>query len=437
MKKIMEKVMSQITDNKAQGDLMFSNSSTLKMSSQKNEIATYNVTSSQILGVRIIKNGKVGLSYTEALDDDSLNLAVKQALQNAEVTDHNPHEQIMEISGEINDELIVPEDEVDISVKTRKALELESKIRSLDSRVSSVPYNGYSEQDYYSYYLSSKGRFTTYKDKSYSITTSAVMEDQGIKSSFYDYHTSHTFKDLKFDKVIETSLFHARNLLQEKSLPTGKYSIRFSEDSLQSIINCFSNFYSAKASMDQMNPWASKLGENVISKDLTIIDHPLFERSFRTSKFDSEGVERKPLTLIDNGELKSFYHNSVTANFFKTKTTGHAARGPSAPMGVYGTDLLIQGKNVKPLPEKYLEVIQLAGLHSGANRVTGTFSLAVKGYLWERGERVATIGNVTISGNLMDFLNNVEVVGTELLASTDESFFSVPLIFHGVSVAGQ
>lgn len=437
MRNILEKVMNTITDEKAHGDLMFSRSSSLKMSAQKNEIATYNVTSSQILGVRVIKDGRVGLSYTEAMDEESLSMVVNQALQNAVVTDLNPHEMILDLSGEINDELLVPEDEVDISLKTQKALELESKIRSLDPRVSSVPYNGFSEQDYYSFYLSSKGRYTTYRDKSYSITSSAVMEDQGRKSSFYDYHTSHTFKDLKFDKVIETSLFHAKNLLQEKSLPTGKYSIRFSEDSLQSIINCFSNFYSAKASMDQMNPWAGKLGDNVISRDLTIIDHPLFERSFRTTKFDSEGVERKPLTLIENGELKSFYHNSVTANYFKTKTTGHAARGPSAPMGVFGTDLLIKGNNVKPLPDKYLEVIQLAGLHSGANRVTGTFSLAVKGYLWERGERVATIGNITISGNLMEFLNNVEVVGQELLPSTDESFFSVPLIFHGVSVAGQ
>lgn len=436
MKNMMEKVMNQITDQKAQGDLMFSHSSSLKMSAQKNEIATYNVTSSQILGVRVIKDGKVGLSYTEALDDESLSMMVMQALQNAAVTDPNPNENIMELSGEVSDEFVVSEEEVDISLKTQRALELESKIKLLDSRVTSVPYNGYSEQDYTSYYLSSKGRFTTYRDKSFSITSSAVMEE-GRKSSFYDFHTSHTFKGLKFDKVIETSLFHARNLLQEKSLPTGKYSIRFTEDSLQSIFNCFSNFYSAKASIDQMNPWAHKLGENVISKDLTIVDHPLYERSFRTSKFDSEGVLRKPLTLIENGELKSFYHNSVTANYFKTQTTGHAARGPSAPMGVFGTDLLIQGKNVRPLPDKYLEVIQLAGLHSGANRVTGTFSLAVKGYLWERGERVATIGNVTISGNLMEFLNNVEVVGSELLSSTDESFFSVPLIFHGVSVAGQ
>lgn len=432
----MEKVINQVTDQKAESDLMFSSSKSLKMSAQKGAISTYNVSSSQILGIRVIKDGRVGLSYTESLDDESLKLMVKQALQNAETTEPNFDQTILKLTGSLNDELTVAEEEVSIAEKTQCALDLEEKVRKLDSRVTSVPYNSYSEQDYLSYFLSSRGRFTTYKDKSYSITTSAVMDELGKKSSYYDFHTAHAFRDLKVQKVIDTAYFHAKNLLGEKTLPTGKYHVRFTEDSLKSLIDCFSNFFSAKSAMDQMNPWAELLGQEVMSKDITIIDHPHYERSFRTSLFDSEGVERTPLTLIENGMLKSLYHNSVTAHHFKTHTTGHAARSAASPLGVYGTDLLISGKNVRPVPEKYLQVIQMDGLYSGANRVTGAFSVAIKGYIWERGENVGTFGNITLSGNLMDLFKNVEVVGQEMEASTDESFFSVPLMFHGVSVAG-
>jgi PmbA protein len=436
MKNVMEKVLNQVVDKNAEADLMFSSSRSLKMSSEKGAISTYNVAGTQILGIRVIKDGRVGLSYTESMDEESLALMVSKALQNAETTVQNPDEKILNISGSITDELSMPETEVDLAVKTARAIELETEVRKLDSRVTSVPYNSYSEQDYLSHYLSTKGRFTTYKDKSYSIVSSAVMDEKGKKSSYYDYHTAHVFKDLKFKKVIDTAFFHAKNLLEEKTLPSGKYNVRFTEDSLKGLIDCFSNFYSAKSAMDKMNPWASHLGEEVISKDLTITDHPTFDRSFRTSKFDSEGVERKPLELIKDGVLKSLYHNSVTATHFKTQTTGHAARSATSPLGVYGTDLLIQGKNTKPLPDKYLEVIQMDGLYSGANRVTGAFSVAIKGYVWEHGQRVSTFGNITMSGKLMDLLKNVEVVGSEMIASTDESFFSVPLIFHGVSVAG-
>ena len=436
MKNIMEKVMNNITDKKGEADLILSTSKSLKMSAQKGEINEYKVSSSQMLGVRVIKDGRIGISYTESFDPESLNLLVKQAFDNASNSEPNDKEAILKFSGHLSDVANYPEKEVDIALKTQKALELESKVKNLEPRTVAVPYNSYSENEFESYYLNSNGRSTAYGDKSYSIMSSALLDDNGKKANFYDFHYAHRFEDLQWNKVVENSLYHARNLLEEKSLPTGKYNVRFSEDSLKSLIECFGNFYSSKSAIDKVNPWATKLGEEVISKDLTIEDHPLHEDAFRVSRFDSEGVERKPLALIKDGVLNSFYHNSVTAKHFNTQTTGHASRGPTSSMNVSGTYMLIKGKNKKPAPQKYLEVIQMDGLYSGANRVTGNFSVAVKGYVWENGVKTMTFGNVTLSGNLIELLKNAEVVGDKLMPSTDQSFFSVPLMFSGLSIAG-
>ena len=436
MKKIMEQVMNYVTDSKAEGDLILSTSKSLKMSAQNGSISEYKVSSSQILGVRIIKDGAVGISYTEALDSDSLKFMVRQALQNAQSNEANPNEKMIDHSGNLSDIAAYPEAETDISIKTKKALELESEVKARDSRVSGVPYNSYSENEYQSLYLSSKGRSTHYNDKIYSITSSALLDDQGKKALYYDYNLAHTFGELQWNKVVETSLLHARNILDAKTLPTGKYHVQFSCDSLKSLVECFSNFYSAKSAMDKVNPWAGKLGEQVISKDISLEDQPLHAQSFRTSLFDSEGVKRRALSLIQDGILKSLLHNSVTANYFKTETTGHASRGASSSLNVSGTQFLILGKNKKPRPPKYMEVIQMDGLHSGANRVTGNFSVAVKGYLWENGQKTMTFGNITLSGNLIELLKNVEVVGEQIEASTDLSFFSVPLMFNDLSIAG-
>jgi len=436
MKNIMEKVMNKAQDAKLDADLILSTSKSLKMSAQNESISEYKVSSSQILGIRVIKNGSVGISYTEALDDDCLNFMLNQSAQNAEISASNPHEKIISGIGELFDDAVYPEAETDIAVKTKKALELESNVKAQDPRVVAVPHNSYSENEYTSLYLNSNGRFTSYSDKVYSITTSALLDDSGKKANFYYYDLAHTFNELDWKKVVDESLFHARNILKEKPLPTGKYHVRFSPDSLKSLIECFSNFYSAKSAIDKVNPWSGSLGEQVVSSDISIVDDPLYEYCFRTSKFDSEGVERKPLTLIENGTLKSLLHNSVTANHFKTTSTGHASRGPSSSMNVSGTHFLIQGKNKKPLPPRYLEVIQTDGLYSGANRVTGTFSVAVKGYLWENGQNIMTFGNITLSGNLIELLKKVEVVGDQIESSIDQSFFSVPLIFNDLSIAG-
>jgi len=432
----MDRVMNQVSDLKAEADLILSTSKSLKMSAQNGAISEYKVSSAQILGIRVIKNGSVGISYTEAMDDDSVKYMIGQAIQNAETNEPNQNEKILELTGILSDESSYPENDTDIKFKTQKALELESEVKARDSRVVAVPHNGYSENEFTSLYLTSKGRFTKYSDKSYSIISSALLDDKGKKANFYDYNLAHTFNELKWDKVIDTSLFHARNILEEKSLPTGKYHVLFSPDSLKSLIECFSNFYSAKSAMDKVNPWSEKLGEQVVSKDISIEDQPLHDQAFRISKFDSEGVVRKPLSLIQDGMLKSFLHNSVTGNYFKTTTTGHGSRGAGSSLNVAGTHFLISGKNIKPRPNKYMEVIQMDGLHSGANRVTGNFSVAVKGYLWENNQKVMTFGNITLSGNLIELLKNVEVVGSELESSIDLSFFSVPLMFNDLSIAG-
>lgn len=436
MRKLFDRVLDEVTSKKATGDLIYSTSKSLKLSSQKGEINEYKVSSSQILGVRVIKEGRVGISYSEALDDESLKLLVSQALDNAEMSEPNFNEGILKLSGHGQDEASYPEDEVDISIKTQKAVELETAVKALDPRVVAVPYNSFSENEYRSSYLSTQGRSTSYSDKSYSITSSALLDEKGKKANYYDYHLSHTFRDLQWKKVVETALFHAQNLLTEETLPTGKYNVKFTEDSLKQLIECFSNFYSAKSVIDKVNPWALKLGEEVISKDLSIEDSPLYKDSFRVSRFDSEGVERKPLALVKSGVLQSFYHNSSTAKALGTQTTGHASRGSSSSLNVSGTQLVITGTNVKPLPPKYLEVIQMDGLYSGANRVTGDFSVAIKGYVWEKGNKTKTFGNITLSGNLVELLKNVEIIGAKLQTSTDQSFFSVPLMFHGLSIAG-
>ncbi len=436
MRTLLEKVVGKLVDAKAEGDVIYSGGRSLKLSSQKGSIAEYKVTGSRIVGVRAMKEGRVGIAFSEALDEGSLDLMVQQALANAEHSEENPFERLLDLSGGLADELTYPEAEVSIEEKTRRAISLETAVRAADSRVSAVPYNSFSENDYESSYLSSRGRYTAYADKSYSITSSAVMESGGVKSSYHDYDVAHTFGDLQWEKVIRTALEHAANLLTEAPIATGKYAVVFSPDCLQSLLGCFSNFTSAKAALDKLNPWADKLGTTVSAAELTLADEPQHPGAFRRSLFDAEGVEQKRLVLIQDGVLTNLYQNSVTARKLNTVTTGHAARGATSSISVAGTHLVLTGKHPKPRPSRYLEVIQMDGLYSGANRVTGNFSVAVKGYLWDNGERTQTVGKCTLSGNLLRLLQSAEVSGSGLTASTDRSFFSVPLVFHDLSIAG-
>ncbi len=47
------------------------------------EIEAFNYSDTKGIGIRILKNGKVGIAYTEKFDEDSFQLIVNEAIENS------------------------------------------------------------------------------------------------------------------------------------------------------------------------------------------------------------------------------------------------------------------------------------------------------------------------------------------------------------------
>ena len=138
--------------------------------------------------------------------------------------------------------------------------------------------------------------------------------------------------------------------------------------------------------------------------------------------------------------LKNFYHNSATANFFKTTTTGHASRGPKSALGVSGTNRLIKAGSTNEaslLSGTYLEIHSLQGLHSGANAISGEFSFGASGYLCRDGKRIQPIKGITVAGNYHKMLLNIGAIGDTLYNTNDKGLFAPLIRFSNVRIAGK
>jgi PmbA protein len=59
-------------------------------------------------------------------------------------------------------------------------------------------------------------------------------------------------------------------------------------------------------------------------------------------------------------------------------------------------------------------ITDLAGLHSGANTVSGDFSLSADGFLVEGGKVTRPVEQITVAGNFYDLLKNITAVGNDL-----------------------
>ena len=67
-----------------------------------------------------------------------------------------------------------------------------------------------------------------------------------------------------------------------------------------------------------------KIGLEVASEILTIIDDPTVDGAYGARAFDDEGVPTRKNVIIENGVLKTYLHNSTTAKKFNVETTGNA-----------------------------------------------------------------------------------------------------------------
>jgi PmbA protein len=124
----------------------------------------------------------------------------------------------------------------------------------------------------------------------------------------------------------------------------------------------------------------------------------------RSRPFDGEGVGGKPLAVIDDGVLTSWFLDSATARELKLSTTGHAHRGVSSAPSPGPTNLHLEPGRQSPdelmadISEGFY-VTDLIGM--GVNGVTGDYSRGASGFWIENGRPSYPVSEVTIAGNLI------------------------------------
>ena len=180
-----------------------------------------------------------------------------------------------------------------------------------------------------------------------------------------------------------------------------------------------------------------KLGEQLFSKDIRIIDDPLRVRGLRSQTFDAEGVKVKKIALIDEGVLTTWVLDSATARELGLVTTGHAHRGVSSSPspGTYNLHLEPGAVTPKQLISDIKQGFYVTDLiGSGVNGVTGDYSRGASGFWIENGEITYPVSEVTIAGHLLPMFKS-------LVAANDLEFRygvnSPTLRIEGLTLGGR
>ena len=152
----------------------------------------------------------------------------------------------------------------------------------------------------------------------------------------------------------------------------------------------------------------NKLNESIADAKINLIDNPLLPGKLGSRHFDSEGVEAKPLVLIENGVLKNYMLSTYSANKLGMVSNGHSGGISNLilKLGDYTEEELIA--SVK----NGLYLTSMSG--QGANIVTGDFSRGAQGIWIRDGKLAEPVSEFTIAGTFAEMLNNLKMIGSEI-----------------------
>ncbi len=435
-----DQIIDWVAQAGATGDLIVDEGSSLSLKAQEGELEEYKVNSSRIFGLRVINEGRVGTAYSEASDSAALRSMVDQALVNAQFAAAEEHEKILPNSDQLHtdDTLLCPEEHVAVEDKIEIALRLERELSAKD-KVSNVPYNGLQNHHTQRHIFTSAGLVARSAQKACVCYAYALVEDEDLNAMQGTGQVTRLFSEFDVDAIVEKVYADCIDLLDGKPVPSQHYDVIFDRESQVQLFDTFALMFSGKAAKDGVNPMREKVGEIIADTRLSIADSPHQIDGFGYALFDAEGTATRTTPLVVDGRLESLLHNSATASYFDLETTGHASRDPKSTLAVDAHQLEIaagSSDQSELLAGTYLELTDLMGLHSGANPISGDFSLGASGFLCRDGQRQQAVRGITVAGNFYQMLTQIAAIGNEQYWNWERSARMPALRFGDMAISG-
>lgn len=376
------------------------------------------------VALRVIQGGRAAMTSTSDLSETGLRRCVEDAMALVQLTEADP------FAGPADPDLICsePHPELDLYDETLAAVDadqgLDLAIRAERAALDSDPRLTLSEGATFTRVdgtsaLVLSGGFRGLSRGSYaSLVVSPVVMDEGDKRRRGFYWTARRhFADLESPEAVGKEA--ARRTLRQlgaRKVPTCEVPVIFDPDVARSIIGTFAGCILGGSIWRKSSYLVDRMGTQVASDRVTLIDDPLIARAPGSRPFDGEGLRSVKNTVVDRGELKTYLLDSYSGRKLGLASTASASRGGGSVSPSTSNFMLLPGEMspeelLRQTP-KGLYVTEMMGF--GFNAVTGDFSRGASGFWVEDGQLTFPVSEVTISSNLDAMLKGIDLVASDL-----------------------
>lgn len=370
------------------------------------------------LGLRVVRDGRLGAAYTETLNRRAVEETLAAAVEIAGHVEPRPGSGIEdwpappEVAGLECPEIAA----LPVEKKIAAVLEMESAAFGAAEEIVNVPWAGYGETQLEVLVANTAGLSRGKRLGSAQLYVEALARHGDDRKSHSEHGFARRAAELAPRLLGAAAGRMAGDLLGARQPKSGRRRVLFAPRPFAALLRAFASLFSGQAAEDGRSRLAGRLGERIGAPAVSILDNAALAGSPAGRPFDAEGVPTRRLAVVEEGVFRSFLHTAGTARRAGRRPTGHAVRSYKGPPTVAPSNLFIPAG--RGFPDELraaadLEIVALTGLHSGADPVSGDFSLPVLGFFLKHGRRDAPAHDFTVAGNFLELLAAVEAVGAD------------------------
>lgn len=438
MKQALEKLLASASERFDEAEVFFRSHESVSLKIYKGETEEFSIAESGGVSLRVKEGDKTGGAYSESLEEEHLLDLLSAAQESLELSE----EKEFFFAGaqeypQVESELPTPADPAEL---TKKLLELESRLYSADPRIVNT-YGTYFAQVRAKKILMNSHGLSLEDEGGYSrLAAIPIAEDDKGMVTGFGADVKVQASDLDWEAVFEEAVRTSLSQLGAEPVATGQYPLVFTNLAITRLFGSFTGNFIAENVLKGRSLLKGKLGETIAASKITLIDDPNHPSSLQPSSFDDEGVPVFPLTLIESGVLKDYLYNLRNAAKEGRESNGRGARGISSSVGTSPHHLFIEPgeKSLEELLSEMGEgllITEITG-SAGLDPVSGDFSVPVKGFVIEGGEKAQPVNEVLLAGNFYAMLRDVQALGDTLRVGSG-AMLCPAMRFGPMQVSGQ
>lgn len=388
----------------------------------RGEIEHFVAAHAEGIGIRVIRDGRTGFAYAGTLDESSVAEVLAEARDNVTFGTVDEWAALATPDGVAVTDQDLWSDELVATGTDRKihlARELERLTVATDPRIR-VDDANYVDAQGETAVATTTGIRQSGRENGCYVSVSTLADQNGETQTGFGFSVGRSTDLLDLERAAQEASDRATRLLGATKPASDRVTIVLDPFVTAQFLSVVSATLNGEAVVKGRSLFRDRLGEQVASPILTLVDDPTDPRAYTATEVDGEGLAARRNELIRDGVLGRFVHSSYSARRAGTVSTGNAVRGGYAGTPGVGPLALQLQPGARSQAELVADVdhgllVQsVSGIHSGVNPISGDFSTGAAGLLIRNGQVGAPVREFTIASTLQRMLLDVVEVGGDV-----------------------